>query len=471
MVAAGRVRHDAYMSGPPSPPVPPAPPPSAPPGADFTRSLRRLRRSRRDRMLGGVAGGMAETYGWDPTVVRLAWVVAAIFGVGAPAYLVAWIVVPSADDGWDHDDDRDRGALVALLLLGVGVLWLASMLLPNRPHFFNIGWPLALVAGGVAVLLFRARDDGSDNELDGGEPRPSPWEPLAADVAAADTETDTEAQPGDDTHDPSTAATAETTTSAWTQTEDWPGGPCARRRWGGPPWHHGGWNSQWHDDWHRRRRNRPKPFLGPLVISVLLVGAGIAALVEVLDIAEIDLQAAAAVALAVVGVALVVSAWYGRARGLVLLGILLTIKLSVLAVIDVPLEGGIGDRLYRPTTVADVRDEYRLAMGQMTVDLRDVPFREGTRTVEASVGMGELQVQLPDDVSVRVDAHSGAGVVKLFGREAEGWDVDDDRVVTEPGGATLVLDLEVGFGGIEVVRYADEDVETVVTNDDDEVAR
>ena len=54
-----------------------------------------LYRSKKQRMLGGVAGGIAEYFDVDPTLIRLLWVLA-IFGWGAGilAYIVAWIIIP-----------------------------------------------------------------------------------------------------------------------------------------------------------------------------------------------------------------------------------------------------------------------------------------------------------------------------------------------------------------------------------------
>jgi phage shock protein C len=47
-------------------------------------------------MLAGVAGGLAEYFSIDPLVVRLVFVVAAIFGVslGFWVYVIMWIAVP-----------------------------------------------------------------------------------------------------------------------------------------------------------------------------------------------------------------------------------------------------------------------------------------------------------------------------------------------------------------------------------------
>jgi phage shock protein C len=57
----------------------------------------RLYRSRDERMLAGVAGGMANYFNVDPTLIRLAWVLA-FFGTGpvaAIAYLACAMIVPS----------------------------------------------------------------------------------------------------------------------------------------------------------------------------------------------------------------------------------------------------------------------------------------------------------------------------------------------------------------------------------------
>ncbi|WP_243043101.1 PspC domain-containing protein [Dyella sedimenti] len=56
---------------------------------------KRLHRSLTDRKLAGVCGGIAEYLGWDPTLVRLLWVVLTLLGgSGVVAYIVLWIVMP-----------------------------------------------------------------------------------------------------------------------------------------------------------------------------------------------------------------------------------------------------------------------------------------------------------------------------------------------------------------------------------------
>jgi len=61
---------------------------------------RSLRRSRRHRMLAGVCGGFADWLGWDPTLVRVLYVVVSVCSAAFPGilvYLVLWLVVPQAE--------------------------------------------------------------------------------------------------------------------------------------------------------------------------------------------------------------------------------------------------------------------------------------------------------------------------------------------------------------------------------------
>ena len=58
-----------------------------------------LRRSRRHKMIAGVCGGIAEWLGWDPTLVRVLYVVISIVSVAFPGilvYLLLWLIMPKA---------------------------------------------------------------------------------------------------------------------------------------------------------------------------------------------------------------------------------------------------------------------------------------------------------------------------------------------------------------------------------------
>jgi phage shock protein C len=63
-------------------------------------AVRRLQRSSTDRKIGGACGGLADYFGVDSTLVRIAAVVLAIYPgaviCGVLVYVVAWFVMPSA---------------------------------------------------------------------------------------------------------------------------------------------------------------------------------------------------------------------------------------------------------------------------------------------------------------------------------------------------------------------------------------
>jgi phage shock protein C len=60
---------------------------------------KKLTRSANDRMLAGVAGGLAEYLEIDPVIIRLLFVIVALFGggfIGLFIYVVLWIIMPEA---------------------------------------------------------------------------------------------------------------------------------------------------------------------------------------------------------------------------------------------------------------------------------------------------------------------------------------------------------------------------------------
>lgn len=66
--------------------------------SDFNTPMyqRRLHRSLTDRYVAGVLGGIAETYGWNSTLVRVLFVASFLLpGPQVLAYFIAWIIMPN----------------------------------------------------------------------------------------------------------------------------------------------------------------------------------------------------------------------------------------------------------------------------------------------------------------------------------------------------------------------------------------
>lgn len=59
-----------------------------------------LHRSRSNQMIAGVCGGIARWVGWDPTLVRVVYVLASVFSAAFPGvaiFIIQWVVMPLGD--------------------------------------------------------------------------------------------------------------------------------------------------------------------------------------------------------------------------------------------------------------------------------------------------------------------------------------------------------------------------------------
>jgi phage shock protein C len=63
----------------------------------MTESRSKLHRSSSNRIIAGVCGGIAQWLGWNPTTVRVLYVVVSILSVAFPGilvYIILWIAMP-----------------------------------------------------------------------------------------------------------------------------------------------------------------------------------------------------------------------------------------------------------------------------------------------------------------------------------------------------------------------------------------
>jgi phage shock protein PspC (stress-responsive transcriptional regulator) len=111
---------------------------------------------------------------------------------------------------------------------------------------------------------------------------------------------------------------------------------------------------------------------------------------------------------------------------------------------------GVGDRNYVVAGAGDLHRNYKLGIGDMTLDLRNVTFPAGETHVNARVDVGSLDVIVPNDVALRAHADAQVGQVTLLGNTVDGRNVDDS--VTQSGNRILDLDAHVGAGTVRVHR-------------------
>lgn len=123
---------------------------------------------------------------------------------------------------------------------------------------------------------------------------------------------------------------------------------------------------------------------------------------------------------------------------------------AFMAIFDVNLNHGVGNRTYQVTSSGELRSKYELGIGNLKLDLHDAPLPAGTTHLTTRVDVGNLDVIVPQGVALHVNADTQAGVVDLFGTKTDGRDVDQH--LQQPGARVLDLDAHVGAGNLRVER-------------------
>jgi phage shock protein PspC (stress-responsive transcriptional regulator) len=355
--------------------------------------VRRLARVDQGRWLGGVAVGLGRYFDVNPLVYRIAFAALAFAGgTGILLYVAAWLVIPS-------EHRQESIAVEALrehrerpwVLLGVGLLLIGAVLALSEANF----WPDSGNVWLAAVLAGAALVW---------------WHVARRDDAPPHAET-------------------EALTESGVVVPPSPAPP--------PP------------------RAPRKPSLMAPVLGALLAAAGLFGLLAVLDVYSIDIDLALAAGVAIVGAAVAVGAFTGfRVGALVVVGLLLLGGFAVAATVPVSVSAGTGDKVDRPLDAAALQSSYEFGIGDYTLDLSELELEPGETHVEASLGIGDLLVEVPEGVALEIDAHAGAGDVVVFGVGDDGLGVD--KQVSLPGptadAPVLVLDADVGLGLVEVRR-------------------
>ncbi len=389
--------HGCPMSTtPPETHQPPTPGPDSGPrvGWDDIRDLGRIRRSTGgERRVAGVAGGLARHLDIDPLILRVAFVVLTFFGgAGVLLYIACWLLLPEQGSDWGRVPLDRRSRTVALVLVGA----LVVVILAGHTWWGSgYPWGLLIVAGIIALVAtaFPRRDRGTPPAEDG------------TDAAAAP------------------AATGDTRTYA------------------APPAY---------VEQPRPVNPRKKgPILFWFALAVMAVGLGVLGVVDLAG-ASVAPSAYPALVLALSGVFLLIGAFWGRAGGLILVGLLAagaTVGATVADQWDPHRE------VVRPVTSAAVEDSYHLDTGNLVFDLTDVtdPARLDGRTIHLSGGVGQIDIEVPVGMAVVVDAHvSGPGGISLFGEDSGGVDTTASASHSGPlsDAPQLTIDADLHVGAI-----------------------
>ncbi len=348
-------------------------------------------------MLGGVAGGLGDYFNIDPLLVRIGFVGLMIFGgAGLVLYVAGWLLIPAeGQEASSVEAFLGRLGLTPRRIAWIAFALVVIVLITNMP----IGGPL----------------DGSGTVYIGPLPGMNPaglWALLIIvtgivllrrrDVA------------------PTMAAVPAMTERA----------AVARPQ--VPP--------------------RPPSPLALYACAAVLLTIGLLAIVsQAMELSVRPGQFFGA-ALTVIGIGLIVGAWWGRARILILVALLLVPVAIGASFVTAPLEGGVGDHRYVPATVAELQDEYRSLSGRTILDLQDLQTSPQEIHIAASVAIGQLVVILPEGASVELRTRVGAGDSYVLGSSDGGTSLDNHYVRRIFKQTTYVLDIEVGIGQVVVTN-------------------
>ncbi|GAA2526048.1 PspC domain-containing protein [Pilimelia columellifera] len=410
---------------PPAAPLPGSPDPDAPPpGSAYEGWLppvqHGLIRPLTGRHVAGVSGAVARATNTDPVLWRVLFAVTALLGgLGVLAYLVLWVATPAEGDTASPAEalvGRGRSStspflVVVLAIVGIGLIGSLSDL-----HMPLLGLAVVL----VILAIFARRRDAT-----------SPGVGVAPGSAAS------KAYAAPPTAGPVFAAPPPGYRPPFA-----PNGPFVSPA-AMPP--------------VPPSVKPPRSRLGAIAFSTILLALGVLAGLQLAGVVAANAATYFATALTVVGAALVLGAWIGRARGLIFLGVLLSIGLAISTTAgrwhD---EHDSGSQRWTPATIAQVQPEYRFDLGDGTLDLRQVSFVGQQSNVRVEGRIGDISVLLPPAVDVIVRANTQVGDLELLSVEWSGvggdWRQTTDLGPDGPGGGTLNLTLLTNVGDIEVTR-------------------
>lgn len=366
---------------------------------------KRLTRSRDDVVIAGVAAGLGRHLNIDPVIPRIGFVVASFAGgLGLLLYIVGWLLIPEegSDRALGGYSARDPLRSIPPWIIA-GLLGIAALALVGEIGVWGQGaflWSLILIGGGV--LLYR---------MDTAPPRPDkPERPEGetAPVASAAPE-----EPGSVTESLPTVTKAK-----------------------------------------EPKVPKVRSYLGRYTFAAMLLILGMTAMLDTAGAFTLRAEQYPGLALLVLGAGLLAGTIVGRARSLILLGIFFIVPIALAtSLINVPIEGGTGDRSYSPAAAAELERDFRLAAGRMEFDLTDLKWGTEPTEITATAVAGEILIYVPRGVTVELHGRVGAGAVDLFRVTRDGFNAEIES--TEPasaGSPVLVINAEVSFGHVGVVR-------------------
>jgi phage shock protein PspC (stress-responsive transcriptional regulator) len=421
-----------------------------------------VRRDTQDKWLAGVCSGIASRLGVDPLVVRAGLIVLILLGgIGVTLYLIAWAFIPNDKEEIVAEKALRGGdflGIVLLVLIAISLVGGSGLIDGNGWGTWWFWW-IAIPVGVIVWLATRNRDgSGARRELGPPAQGPAPAGPGVAGPTAMGPSGPATGPTGPAPSSPGSAVSA-FSYGAPPQTTRPVGGPPPAAGPMGP----GGPGAPAPVAYQPPRppvpprpRRRSAGFLPAVIVTGLALAAyGLAAWGHTeFGWSGDEHVTGLAAALAVMGLSVIGMGLAGFRSGLTgFLAVVLAITTWFASVVpSLELGGGIGDRDWRPRGV-DTSEDFRLGVGSANLHLDSYPTSPSTPgEINARVGVGELRIYVPEDLTVEVRSNVNAGEI----REAGGWGLDENNRWTQdgPGGRNLSNTELIGSGPTDVVVHA-----------------
>jgi len=384
---------------------------------------RELVRPREGRIVAGVAQGLANRYDLPVLLTRVIFVLLTFAGgLGVALYAAGWFLIRSDDEATTPAERIFSSASTSRSWIGIGLVFLAILILLDNFTFLSTGivWSVGLLVVGVLLYtgdLPRLVRNQESDEQEGVQQMTTIETPVAETAASETAAPVAPSGPGD-------AGDAVPPTPT-------PTPPILPP----PP---------------------PKPketsYLGRITIGLVLVSLGVLAILDNIPGIPIEPQPRHYIALAtvVVGLGLIVGGFIGRARWLILIGALLVPTLLFSPVFEYEWNTDEFDRTVSPDTFTELEDSYALEVGNLVIDLTDLPWDGETVDLVARVDAGNIEIWIPPGVGLEGEASVDVGHVGAFGRESSGLGGPTLEFDTPGPAGTVVLDATVDLGNIDI---------------------
>jgi phage shock protein PspC (stress-responsive transcriptional regulator) len=376
------------------------------------------------RIVAGVAQGLARRMRIEPWLVRAAFILLVFAGgAGIVLYGAAWFLIRAEDQPESAAQRIFGNASGTRAWVGIGLVFLAALILLENFTFLDGGviWAIGLLVVGLLLYtgdlprLFNREDSEGTDDKEGVQQMTTDTQVTTRTDLVTETDTPSGGEVGGG------APPTPTPTPPILP-------PSAPRE----PVEHS--------------------ILGRLTIGFILLGLGVLAVLDNMSGLAIEPEPRHYLALAVtiLGVGLLVGAFVGRARWLILVGVIMIPITLTSQAFELNWNSDEFEASETPLTFEELDDVYQQDVGTLQLDLTQLPWDGREVPVEVNVDAGNIEIILPPGVGMIGSAEVAVGTVSAFGREVSGLG-DPSLEFNNPGTrGTVDLEASVDIGYIDI---------------------